>query len=184
MSPMYPLISVYVARCPRGQCRLLRLSPQNCKYFNTYNYIATGSHLTYTYTGQVQQPYNLQLVKDRRMYVDGPGNQCHACDENNAKYCVQGKNRTHISCIMGSVLTSTPPMLPDFITVLIMPERSVQTITKILNFQFISYLILCVCLFVFSIRAYQYGHRLVTVCAHGDFIVLSLLGYPTAITMT
>ena len=35
---------------PMPTC-LLRSSPWHCKPFNTYNYIHTGSHLTYIYTG-------------------------------------------------------------------------------------------------------------------------------------
>ena len=47
MSPLYPHLPVYAAPCLRGQCRLLNLSPWNCKSFNAYNYMHTGNDLTY-----------------------------------------------------------------------------------------------------------------------------------------
>ena len=50
-SPLYPRLSVYVAPCLRGQCKLLHLLLWNCKSVNAYNYIHTGNGLTYTHTG-------------------------------------------------------------------------------------------------------------------------------------
>ena len=50
MSPIYPCLPVYAAPRLRGQCILLHAS-MNCKPFNTYNYINTGSYFTYICTG-------------------------------------------------------------------------------------------------------------------------------------
>ena len=46
ISPLYPNLPVYAAPCLRGQCRILHLSPWNCKSFNAYNYIHTSNGLT------------------------------------------------------------------------------------------------------------------------------------------
>ena len=59
---LYPHLPVYADPCLKGQCSRLNSSPWNSKSFNTYIY--TGSGLTYTYPGQVQQPYCGQLVQD------------------------------------------------------------------------------------------------------------------------
>ena len=51
MSPLYPHLSIYVALCLSGQCRLVHSSPWNGKPikwpFNAYNYIDAGNALTY-----------------------------------------------------------------------------------------------------------------------------------------
>ena len=64
MSPLYQHLPVYAAPRLRGQCRLLHLSPWNCKCFIDYTCIHTGSELSYIQTGQVQQPYSILLVQD------------------------------------------------------------------------------------------------------------------------
>ena len=50
ISLLYARLPVYALPWLRGQCRLLHSSHWNCKPFNTYNYVHTGSHFTYTYT--------------------------------------------------------------------------------------------------------------------------------------
>ena len=42
MSPLYPCLPVYAPHCLRNQCRLLHVSPWNCKPFNAYNYMHTA----------------------------------------------------------------------------------------------------------------------------------------------
>ena len=39
-------------------------SSWNYKSFNAYNYIHTGSGLSYTFTGQIPRPYSMQLEQD------------------------------------------------------------------------------------------------------------------------
>ena len=81
MSPSYQCLSVSVAPCLRGQCRLLHSSLRNCKSFNASDYIHKGSNRTYTYTGST----TIQ-------HIACPGSwswyQCHAGNEN-GKYCTQ-----------------------------------------------------------------------------------------------
>ena len=48
MSPPYICLPVHAAPCFRGKCRLLHSSPCNCKSFNAYNFIHTGSGMTHT----------------------------------------------------------------------------------------------------------------------------------------
>ena len=50
-STLSALTSVCSSLPERGQWRQLHMSPLNCKSFNTYNYIHTGSDRTNTYTG-------------------------------------------------------------------------------------------------------------------------------------
>ena len=71
MSPPCPCIPVYIAHCLKGQCRPLQSSHCNCKSFNAYNYVHAGNGLTYTYTGQVREPYR-----------SWSWNQCCGGDEN------------------------------------------------------------------------------------------------------
>ena len=77
ISPLYPCLLVYVARCLRVQCRLLHSSPWNCQSCNAYNHIHIGNYLTYIHTHGRFNNHTTHIICTESW----SGDLCHGFDE-------------------------------------------------------------------------------------------------------